>query len=115
MMPPYGAQGELRRIYQPVEKRLAGLQRHLPRCLWTRWNLRWLASDRRRAAACASLLGPLAPKARSRLTFCPEAIIRASEFTFSSHLSLNLLEWCHSLTSANSGSTHTARFLRALR
>jgi hypothetical protein len=39
----------------------------------------------------------------------------ASEFTFTSLLSLNLLKACHSLTSPNGGSIHTARFLSALR
>ena len=63
----------------------------------------------------APLSSGLLPKARSRFTFCPEAIIRASVFTFSSRLSLNLLKPCHSLASPNSGSTHTARLLRALR
>ncbi len=48
-------------------------------------------------------------------TFCPEAIIRASEFTFSNRLSLNLLKPCQSLASPKSGSTHTARLRRALR
>jgi hypothetical protein len=62
-----------------------------------------------------TFLGPLVPKASSRLTFCPEAIMRASAFTFSNRLSLNLLRPCHSLASPKSGSTHTARFLRALR
>jgi hypothetical protein len=45
----------------------------------------------------------------------PAAISRASAFTFSSRLSLNFLIPCHSLASPKSGSTHTARFLRALR
>ena len=38
----------------------------------------------------------------------------ASEFTFSSPLSLNLLKPYHSLASPNRGSIHTARFLSAL-
>ncbi|CAA9458693.1 MAG: hypothetical protein AVDCRST_MAG58-1997 [uncultured Rubrobacteraceae bacterium] len=68
-------------------------------------------SGERRAATIAGFLGPLLPKAKSRLTFCPEAIMSASEFTFSSPLSLNLLDTCHSLASPNSGSTHTARLV----
>jgi hypothetical protein len=47
------------------------------------------------------------------LTFCPEAISRASMFTRSSLLKRNLLIPCQSLASANSGSTHTLRLRRA--
>ena len=72
-------------------------------------------SGGRRATAFAIFFGLGLPNSTSRLTLCPEAIMRASEFTFSSPLSLNLLEPCHSLASANTGSTHTARFLSALR
>ena len=43
--------------------------------------------------------------------FWPAAIIRASAFTFSSRLSLNLLSPCQSFASPNNGSTHT-RLLR---
>jgi hypothetical protein len=57
-------------------------------------NLRRLASDHRRAATYAGLLGRLLPKVKSRMTFCPEAIIRTSAFTFSSRLSLNRLKPC---------------------
>jgi hypothetical protein len=42
------------------------------------------------------------------LRFCPEAIICASEFTYSSRLSLNHLNLCHSLAYPNKSSTHTA-------
>lgn len=72
-------------------------------------------SGGRSAAAVASFFGPLGPKLTSRLTFCPEAIMRASAFTFSSPLSLNRLDPCHSLASPKSGSTHTARLRSALR
>jgi hypothetical protein len=47
--------------------------------------------------------------------FCPEAINSASALTFSSRLSLKRLNPCQSLASPNSGSTHTARLLMALR
>src|SRR5215218_983454 len=63
------------------------------------------ASGRRRAAQAAT----------SRLTFCPVAVIRASELTLSSPLSLNFPKRCDSLTSANSGSTYAARLDNALR
>src|SRR5215203_5198648 len=106
---------QLLRTLQRVEKGLAGRQVHPLRCSRTPWKPEQPAPGRRRAAACAALLGPFAPKATSRFTFCPEAIIRASALTFSSPLSLNLRKPCHSLASANSGSTHTARFLSALR
>jgi hypothetical protein len=69
----------------------------------------------RRAATIAIFFERLGPKATSRLAFCPEAIMRASKFTFSSPLNLNLLNPCHSLASANRGSTHTWRFPMALR
>lgn len=106
---------EARRRGQRVEKGLAGPHRRLSRCPQTSWNLQRPASGRRRAATCAGLLGLLVAKARSRLTFCPQASIKASEFTFSNRLSLNLLKPCHSFASPKSGSTHTARLLRALR
>lgn len=49
------------------------------------------------------------------MTFCPEATIRASVFTFSSSLGLKRLKPCHSFASPNKGSTHTARLRKALR
>src|ERR671917_1638363 len=100
---------------QPVEKGLAEPRGHLLPCLRVPWNSRRLASGRRRAAACDGLFWRLVPKARSRFTFWPAAVIRASVFTFSSRLSLNLPAPCHPLASAKSGSTHTARLRRALR
>ena len=65
-------------------------------------------SGGRRATAFAIFFGLGPPNSTNRLAFCPDAIMRASEFTFSSPLSLNLLDPCHSLASANTGSTHTA-------
>jgi hypothetical protein len=45
--------------------------------------------------------------------FCPAAVTSASTFTRQSLLSRNLLIPCHSLASANIGSTHTLRLRRA--
>jgi hypothetical protein len=45
--------------------------------------------------------------------FCPEAINKASPFTFSIPRSLNLRKPCQSLASANIGSTHTRRLRKA--
>jgi hypothetical protein len=45
-------------------------------------------SGGRRATTIATFFGRLGPKATSRLTFWPAAIMRASAFTFSSRLSL---------------------------
>src|SRR5215210_6370086 len=67
----------------------------------------------RRGAAYASFFGIRPPKASSHFTFWPEAISKASMFTFSSLRSRNLLIPCQSLASANSGSTHTFLFCRA--
>src|SRR5215213_4813083 len=66
-----------------------------------RWGERRAASGTRRAATCAGRLGPFRPKVSNLLTFWPAAIIRASLFTFSNLLSLNLLRPCRSLASAN--------------
>jgi hypothetical protein len=99
---------------QPVEKPLNDDQERSVRCFRARLILWPVAVGGRRAAACASFLGLRPPKASSRFTFCPEAISKASLFTFSSLRSLNLLIPCHySLASANKGSTHTLLFLRA--
>lgn len=67
----------------------------------------------RRATACADLLGPPPQKASSRFTFWPAAITMASTFTRQSLLRRNLLIPCHSLASANMGSTHTLRLRNA--
>jgi len=67
----------------------------------------------RRAWAWANLRGLLSEKSSSRFMFCPEAITSASTFTRQSVLSLNLLIPCHSLASANIGSTHTLRLRNA--
>src|SRR5215210_3938534 len=93
---------------QPVEKRDAWLVR-CPRI-----GCGDGFSGGRRAATIAIFFGRLRPKAKSRLTFCPDAIMSASEFTFSSPLNLKRLDPCHSLASPKSGSTHTARLRRAL-
>jgi hypothetical protein len=47
--------------------------------------------------------------------FCPAAVNRASTFTFSNPRNRNLLAPCQSLASPKRGSTHTWRFLSALR
>jgi hypothetical protein len=59
----------------------------------------------RSAAACPRCLGPLLQKVSSRFRFCPAAISIASMFYRLSVLSRNLLISCHSLASANMGST----------
>ncbi len=46
---------------------------------------------------------------RSRLRFCPAAIINASQLTRQSRRNRKRLNPCQSLASAKSGSTHTAR------
>ena len=66
-------------------------------------------------ATYASRFGPLLPKVSTLFTFCPAAMSSASAFTFSNRLSLKRLKPCQSLASPNSGSTHTACFLIALR
>jgi hypothetical protein len=104
----------LPRRSQGVEKP-AGRRECPLRCLRTPRNSPGLGAGWRSAPTCAGRLGPLYPKASSRLRFCPAAINSASAFTFSSRLSLNLLKPCQSLASPNRGSTHTARFLMALR
>jgi hypothetical protein len=76
-----------------------------------RWDERRATSGTRRAATWAGRLGPFRLKVSNLLTFWPAAVIKASPFTFSNLLSLNLLRPCRSLASANSGSTHT-RLLR---
>jgi hypothetical protein len=58
---------------------------------------------------CAVPFGSLIPRVNSRLTFCPEAIISASAFTFSSPLSLKRLKPCQSLASPKTGSTFCSR------
>ena len=99
----------VRGIGQPVEKRHVSIVPSLRSGRGSGF------SGGRRDATNAIFVGPLEPKAKSRLMFCPEAVMRASEFTFSKRLSLNLPKPCHSLASPKSGSTHTARLLRALR
>jgi len=47
----------------------------------------------RRAAACASFFGLRSPKVSSRLTFWPEAISKASMFTFANQQSLGGYPW----------------------
>jgi hypothetical protein len=101
---------KVRKRGQRVEKRHASIVR----CRLGGWCGDGFSGGRR-AATIAVFLGRPGPKAKSRFKFCPEAIIRASVLTFSSPLSLNLLDPCHSLASPNSGSTHTARLRKALR
>lgn len=93
----------LPRIYQPVEKRHAGIVRR-----W-RSELRGRFSGGCRAATIAVFLGPLQPKVTSRFTFSPTAIMSASAFTFSNRLNLKRLIPYHYLASPNKGSTHTPR------
>src|SRR5919199_141574 len=92
---------------------LDGDQERSARCSRARLILWSVVVGGRRAAACASFFGLRPPKASSRFTFCPEAISNASIVTFLSLRSRNLLIPCHSLASANNGSTHTLLFLRA--
>src|SRR5215213_8281649 len=92
-----------------LKKVLPGGQVHLSRCSWTPWK----AGTAGFGPSESGLWRPQA--ATSRLTFCPVAVIRASELTLSSPLSLNFPKRCDSLTSANSVSTYAARLGNALR
>jgi hypothetical protein len=67
----------------------------------------------RSAATCAGLLGPRPPNSSSRFMFCPEAVIKTSQFARSSVLSLILPIPCHCLASPKSGSIHTCLFRMA--
>ena len=84
---------------------------------WLPWRSRLFAEGvgaaGRRACACANFLGPLPQNVSSRFIFCPVEINSASAFTRLSVLSLKLLIACHSLASANIGSTHTLRLRNA--
>jgi hypothetical protein len=62
-----------------------------------------------RAAPLGSGRRPQPCFASSRFRFCPAAISSASLFTRYSRRRRNRREPCHSLASANSGSTHTLR------
>src|SRR5215207_8588713 len=105
----------LPRTQQRVEK-LASGRLDLRRWLLARRPLaKEAGAGGRSAAACARCLGPLPQKASSRFMFCPAAINIASMFTRLSVLSRNLLIPCHSLASANMGSTHTLRLRKAFR
>src|SRR4051794_8804870 len=80
-----------------LKNTLDGGQERSARCSRARPFLWPVALGGRRAAACASFFGLRPSKASSRFTFCPEAISKASLFTFSSLCSRNLLIPCHSL------------------
>ena len=96
-----------------LKNAFVGRQERFERCFRAR-RIWWpVALGRRRAATCAGFFGLQPSKASNRFTFWPEAISKASMFTFLSLRSRNLLIPCQSLASANSGSIHTLRFLKA--
>ena len=64
-------------------KNLGGRRERLLRCLRSPQNSYGLGAGWRKAATCASRLGPLSPKVSNFFMFCPAAMSRASAFTFS--------------------------------